>query len=338
MVSGTSNTVSGDLAFAMGNFNQVSGIASSAMGRGNWARSYGETVVGVYNTDYTPNNVTTVHPNDRVFTVGNGTSNSVRSNAMTILKNGNVGIGPEVPTAKLDVAGDLQLNSNGLLFTDTENGNATVELRASDPSYPNEGLTLRTLTNPADGEPIFRVLSSGGDERLRVEHNGAVAMNNTIQIQGGNPSNGKVLTATNNNGDAVWESRSNFVAYNKQTGTLSHSSDDNWDDATNDATLSVNNGDLIHLTGQASVRLTEGGGTDDFVFRVSYSGCTTGTTMTVYYRPAEGGSDHDNFTPIPYNDVFTTPCSGSLSFKLQIRNLGDDSWEAEDRILVVKKY
>lgn len=124
---------------------------------------------------------------------------------MTILSGGNVGVGTTTPSAKLDVRGDIHVNANGIKFTDTENGNAIVELRASDSSYPDEGVTLRTLSNPGNGDPIFRVMSSGGAERLRVEHNGAVAMNNTIRIEGGSPSAGRVLTATDNNGNATWQ-------------------------------------------------------------------------------------------------------------------------------------
>ncbi len=46
-------------------------------------------------------------------------------------------------------------------------------------STAQPGITLRTLTNPASGEPIFRVESSGYSPRLIVEHSGAVKTSNS---------------------------------------------------------------------------------------------------------------------------------------------------------------
>ena len=123
MSTGYGNTVSGQFAFAMGQDNQVSQNGSSALGKDNQVsgqfatgfgrsvrvRSYGETVVGTYNTDYTANNATSINASDRVFVVGNGTSGGARSNAMTILKNGNVGIGSDIPLDELHVVGSVRM-------------------------------------------------------------------------------------------------------------------------------------------------------------------------------------------------------------------------------------
>ena len=57
---------------------------------------------------------------------------------------------------------------------------------------------MRTTVNPDDGEPIFRVLSSAGVERLRVEHRGRVAINNHLFVDGPDADTGGVgnITAT----------------------------------------------------------------------------------------------------------------------------------------------
>ena len=136
----------------------------------------------------------------RFFTTDNGYSEKLR-----IASDGNVGIGLTNPGAKLDVAGDVDVNEHALKFTDPQNSNTVIEITGNDPSFPDEGVAVRALTNPPGGEPIFRVLSQGGAERLRVEHSGAVAMDNTIRIAGGNPGAGKVLTATDNSGNATWQ-------------------------------------------------------------------------------------------------------------------------------------
>ena len=81
------------------------------MGQANTAYSYGEAVFGVNAETYLPNSVNGFDPLDRLFVVGNGTDPvSNRSNAITILKNGNIGIGTITPAALLHLeGGDLQL-------------------------------------------------------------------------------------------------------------------------------------------------------------------------------------------------------------------------------------
>jgi hypothetical protein len=72
-----------------GTDNKARGINSTVSGGiGNFANSYGEWVGGVYGTDYTATSLTGFFGFDRVFNVGNGTSSTSRSNALTILKNG----------------------------------------------------------------------------------------------------------------------------------------------------------------------------------------------------------------------------------------------------------
>ncbi len=101
---GSNNDATGDYSTAMGAGTDATGEYSTAMGRYTTAPSFGETVLGVYNTPYTPNSSTEWVNNDRLFTVGNGTGNSSRSNALTILKNGRVGLGRSNPSSLLEVA------------------------------------------------------------------------------------------------------------------------------------------------------------------------------------------------------------------------------------------
>jgi len=52
-----------------------------------------------------------------------------------------------------------------------------------------EGITLRSQTNPAAGEPLFTIESSGNSERFRVEHDGSITS-----------SNGNLWLGTDSNG------------------------------------------------------------------------------------------------------------------------------------------
>ncbi|HAB88949.1 MAG TPA: hypothetical protein DCF84_00335, partial [Bacteroidetes bacterium] len=90
---GRNNTTLNIYSTALGFQNTSEGRSSLTMGEFLEAPSLGETVLGRYNNIYVANGATVFDPNDRAFSVANGTSNGSRSNAMTILKGGNVGIG-----------------------------------------------------------------------------------------------------------------------------------------------------------------------------------------------------------------------------------------------------
>lgn len=91
---------------ALGYFTEATGRLSTAMGHSTRAASYVSTAVGRYNVG--GGDVDTWVATDPLFEIGNGTTSEARSNAMTILKNGNVGIGTASPVYKLQVgvAGD----------------------------------------------------------------------------------------------------------------------------------------------------------------------------------------------------------------------------------------
>jgi hypothetical protein len=101
---GLATTASGSGATAMGGETTASGNWSTAMGYLTTAPSFCETAIGSWNTTYTPLSTTSWNPSDRLFVIGNGNSSS--SNAVTVLKNGNVGIGTSTPTYKLYVNGN----------------------------------------------------------------------------------------------------------------------------------------------------------------------------------------------------------------------------------------
>jgi hypothetical protein len=85
-------------------------------------------VLGAYNNiDDNPNPVSTA-PEDRIFQIGNGSAENARSNALTVLRNGNVGIGTTNPAFKMDVGGRLRIrsgvdlnNSAGIFLNNTGN-------------------------------------------------------------------------------------------------------------------------------------------------------------------------------------------------------------------------
>ncbi|MBL8012176.1 MAG: tail fiber domain-containing protein [Flavobacteriales bacterium] len=113
---GFHTTASGLYATSMGYFTVATGDVSTAAGISNTAPSYGEIVLGIGATSYTPSvggagSFGTVNSLDRLLVVGNaidanGNGNvdaAERSDALVIRKNGNTGIGTSTPGAKLHV-------------------------------------------------------------------------------------------------------------------------------------------------------------------------------------------------------------------------------------------
>ena len=101
---GRDTTASGTASTAMGSDTTASGSRSTAMGYYAHAGSFGETSIGLY-ADDTVGDLSASVLTDVLFEIGNGTATNARSNAMTVLKNGNVGIGTSTPQATLDVNG-----------------------------------------------------------------------------------------------------------------------------------------------------------------------------------------------------------------------------------------
>lgn len=113
----------GDFSMALGqrvlakNINSIAlgtdarSVANMAHAYGNFveAQSFREMVLGSYNNNenYTVQSTTSWNNNDRLLVVGNGANNNSRSNAMVMLKSGNVGVGIDQPVARLHVQSRL---------------------------------------------------------------------------------------------------------------------------------------------------------------------------------------------------------------------------------------
>jgi Chaperone of endosialidase/Head domain of trimeric autotransporter adhesin len=101
---GNLSSASGEASFVMGSSSQAVGSQSAAFGKNMNTRAAYSFVAGGYNdiSDApTPQNPIAT---DRIFQIGNGLDVTTRSNALTILRNGNTGIGTTTPGYRLDLA------------------------------------------------------------------------------------------------------------------------------------------------------------------------------------------------------------------------------------------
>ncbi|MEJ2218655.1 MAG: tail fiber domain-containing protein [Gemmatimonadota bacterium] len=114
MAVGEATTASGYGAIAFGLNTTASGGLSAALGYTTVAQAYGSLVIGQYNVvEGTP---TSWAGSDPLFVAGSGTSTTVRSNALTLYKNGN-----------LTIAGTLTQSSDARLKEDMEPLEGTLE-------------------------------------------------------------------------------------------------------------------------------------------------------------------------------------------------------------------
>lgn len=96
---GKLNTASGNSAVVMGRDNLVQGNYAFVGGRHNISEAAYEMVIGRYNALISSTSSSTGwNTDDPLFQVGNGSSDMTRHNALTILKNGWVGIGYVSPS------------------------------------------------------------------------------------------------------------------------------------------------------------------------------------------------------------------------------------------------
>jgi len=116
---GIKNTASSQAAVALGFDSTASGLSASTLGASIVAKSAYEVVVGKFNTDYIPLQTTTWDPADRLFTIGNGEHSGAKSDALTILKGGNTGIGISTPTELVHVEEGNLLNKGTFLSSPT---------------------------------------------------------------------------------------------------------------------------------------------------------------------------------------------------------------------------
>ena len=103
---GKATIATGHYSTSMGSNTQANGNYSTSMGYGTIANGNYSTSIGYFTNAKTDHSLSIGKYNDttasnRLFQIGNGTADNSRSNAMTVLVNGNVGIGTTNPTRPL---------------------------------------------------------------------------------------------------------------------------------------------------------------------------------------------------------------------------------------------
>ncbi len=127
------NIAHADNSAVIGKDNEAHANASMGFGQGTIARSWGEMAVGVYTTTYTAGSTTAFDAADRVFVVGNGQSEVLRSDAFEIRKSGdaklfgNLTVTNATVTTQVSTA-SIKVGTSGVVINEVIKRTVNVDL------------------------------------------------------------------------------------------------------------------------------------------------------------------------------------------------------------------
>jgi hypothetical protein len=224
--SGTSSTAmgggtlaSGGFSTAMGNNTTANGEYSTAMGNSTTASGYSSLAIGQYNVINNGDSTNVYAATNTAFSIGNGTSSASRSNALSVLFNGNVTAGSviatslEVERTNTDnditdgISIDLTKTSSGTGYSTRARGvNIEVENSGTAETYSTTGVKslskysgagnayflsgiVSTTTNEGSGDlsafyGMYTTLNSNGTGVQDVDY----MIGNTIAMNFNNPN------------------------------------------------------------------------------------------------------------------------------------------------------
>ena len=102
----------GAYSAALGYNAFTSGDMSMSAGYFTKTQSFGGMAVGTYNDSTVTGSMVSIASTNRIFQIGNGTADNARSNAVTVLQNGNVGLGVLNPISRLHMRGEMSFSSS----------------------------------------------------------------------------------------------------------------------------------------------------------------------------------------------------------------------------------
>lgn len=174
---GFGNSALGYGSTAMGSGTSAMGDYSTTIGYGTVAKAPFSVSLGLYN-DITDNPLKSyVQSGDRIFQIGNGYSDITRSNALTVLRNGNVGIGITTPNAQLQFGNNFT-NRKIVLWETANNEHQFYGL-----GIQSTQLRYQVDANVADHVFFAATSATTSNELMRIKGTGNVGIGTATPSQ-----------------------------------------------------------------------------------------------------------------------------------------------------------
>jgi len=351
---GQLNIAQGEYSFSgTGLNNQSLGRASATLGgQGLRATFYGQSSLGLFNElSETPDDELDEH----LFVLGNGKSESNRSNAFVVSRRGFMGIGTSMPEANIHVYGSFRLNNgterNGYFLSTDEDGNAEWTALPEDmdqqsiagSSFENNMLTigienglsqtldLSSLDNneDADSDPNNEIeLPAGGEAGQVLQTNGS----GTYQwVDPGVDSDEQSITGSSFENNILTIGIENGLSQ-----TLDLSSLDNNEDADSDPNNEIElpaggeAGQVLQTNGSGTYQWVDPGVDSDeqsitgssFENNILTIGIENGLSQTLDLSSLDNNEDADSD---PNNEI-ELPAGGEAGQVLQTNGSGTYQW------------
>ena len=184
---GSANISSGAVSIALGNFTRAIADRSTTMGYNTRAKSFASVVMGQWN-DTSSTSTSTWVTTDPLFVLGNGTAHTARSNALTVLKNGNVGIGATVnPQYPLHVVNDNGQDGGWAQGIVIENISALANVGEAAVSFRNAAMPSSSQWSVGLNQSSIFAVSYGASfassgTRLAIDTLGNVGVGTTTPV------------------------------------------------------------------------------------------------------------------------------------------------------------
>ena len=215
---GSTNEATGIVSTAMGGLNKASGAFSTVAGSSNVANSYAEFVVGHYNDTTGVGSSDSWISSDPLFVIGNGDGFLSRKNAVTVLKNGNTGIGTKSPQRVLHVSKGLSGASSSASTAALFEDNANLAISLITPNVNSSSILFGNPANAVHGGIVYNGTTSpkGFDfrtnldiSRVVIDSSGRMGIGTTAPKRSLHVSNGSTGVTPHSSSCGVFEDDAN---------------------------------------------------------------------------------------------------------------------------------